>query len=387
MLRLKSTAFVLSICFALGQSAVANVFEEQDTPASTPEPAVPVAAEKVDDEDEPEKLEQLVEELEETKSGSMGIVPALTSIFQIPKKMHIRNPDAPVPPEDDIEYNRFFPIGAEEALRRGFLLPRPVGLAFAAVNTTSRQQFTQLEVAVGVDVVPPPDTPLKPIPFVNVDTEAETDTLQLTLDTWVLPFLNVFASYGKADGTANADVVIDLDSLPTVCRPNPLPGRPPICIGENLGGEVRLQFPVNVEPTNLTFGATAVFSKGFWFGAGTVSRTLSIAKKDTSDIRSWRGSVRFGRRLIFGKQNILSPYIGANYTQLNTRVSGTTRLRDALPGGQDLTVRYKGKVENLDELAPSIGLNIGLRNGMNFNLEYNRADPSSQFLFSVQQRF
>ncbi|MGI9233501.1 MAG: autotransporter outer membrane beta-barrel domain-containing protein, partial [Woeseiaceae bacterium] len=126
---------------------------------------------------------------------------------------------------------------------------------------------------------------------------------------------------------------------------------------------------------------------GYWFGSGTVSRTLSIADKDTTDIRSWRGGVRFGRRWLFGERNILAPYIGVNYLHLDARVSGTTRLRDALPGGEDLTVRYTGLVENLDEMSGAFGLGIGLKNGMNFNLEYNRNDPSDQLLLSIQQRF
>ena len=49
--------------------------------------------------------------------------------------------------------------------------------------------------------------------------------------------------------------------------------------------------------------------------------------------------------------------------------------------------RYTGWVENLDELRGSIGLNIGLNNGLHFNLEYTRNSPSDQLLLTMRKRY
>ena len=325
-----------------------------------------------------------------TNLKSHGIIPALGVLFKVPEEGRLRYPDAPIPAEGDVVYNRALPIGAEAVLRRGFVLPRPYGLSLIGVHNRGEQLFNELSVAVGIDTVPPADTPLKSIPFVNVETLSVTDSIQLKGDMWVWPFLNVYASVGKIKGTADVNVVVDLDSLPTVCRPNPIPGRPPICVGENLAGQVNLQFPIKVEPTTATIGTTGVYSYDNWFGTVTLNGTVTISAKDTSDVRSWGGGARIGRRWFFGRRDVskvFSPYLGATYTDVDTRISGTTRLTDALPDGSDITVRFEGRVQNEDKWAGALGFNLGFRQGISLQGEWNKSSASERYVLSLEQRF
>ncbi len=268
-------------------------------------------------------------------------------------------------------------------------MPRPTGVSLIYVRNVGTQDITDIDIALGIDAMPPPGTPLSKVPFIDVVSTSTTESAQVKADLWLLPFLNVYGVLGDVQGRADLLVNLDFDSVTPVCRPNPVPFRPPICVGERLGGQQQLFFPTKVSATTLTLGATGVYGVDNWFFTATLNGTLTVSSKDKTDIKSWGGSARVGRRWIYGDNNILAPFLGVSYTDVDTRIQGTATLRGALPGGGDLNARYDVQLDNRDKLLAVVGFNFGFNNGWSAVAEYNwlPGTNSDRAVFAVERRF
>ena len=320
-----------------------------------------------------------------------GILPQLSVALRLPENYRLYDPDEPTAPDEPPEYNRRFPIGGAEVIKRGYALPLPIGVSIIGVNNVQDQDITELNIALGKGVVPPEGTELRPFPAVTIASTSDTDSLQVKADLWVLPFLNIYATLGKITGDASVTVNIDLADAEEICIPNPLPtppgqpDRPPICSDFDQTGSFLLPITSSVDRNSATLGILGAFSIGRWFGTVTGSYTDSFGGK-ASDIDNISASVRAGRRLIFGENNLLTPYFGISYLELDTRVQGVATLGDAFPDGDDLNVRYDIQLNNVDKYSGVLGLGIGLANGFGMQFEGNKSANSERLVLSFEKR-
>ena len=321
-----------------------------------------------------------------------GVLPQLGVALKLPDGVQLYNPEGPRAPDEPLSYNRLFPIGAEKLINQGYALPLPGGISVIGIHNRQGQRITDLSVAMGKGVIPPEGEPLVSIPFVDIDSFSVTNSGQVKADIWVLPFLNIFGTVGKVEGEADLKVNINLDDVPTMCVPNPVPSppgqpeRPPICIGNKFDGTVTLPLTSGIDLTSLTLGATGAYSVGSWFGSLTASATETYGD-DSSDIKSLSAGFRAGRRFAFGNGHIVSPYTGISYLDIDTRISGTATLEDAFSDGDELSVRYDAYLENLDKFAGVLGINVGFRNGTSIMAELNKSARSERILIAGQFRF
>lgn len=307
-----------------------------------------------------------------------GILPQLGVLLKLPESFQLRYPEGPVISETPIVYDRKLPFFGQRAIDRGYSLPLPLGVALIGVHNTQLQSLTDLEVALGKGSPPPPGSPLVPIPFVNLENVvSSTDSAQVKFDAWILPNVNFFGSLGKVDGTANLDVIVDLDAL--------FP--PPICTPLSPCGLASANFTAGIDARTLTAGITAVHGWDNYFLTGTVSATDTIASSSDTIVRSVTAGVRFGRHWIVGPNTIFAPYVGVSYLDYDQTIEGTTRLPDAFPDGDSLDVRYRARSTNVDKYSGVIGLNIGFENGMGLQMEYNKSPNGERFVLSATQRF
>lgn len=318
--------------------------------------------------------------------AATGILPQLGIILAVPDDYKLYDPDGPRPPDEYIEYDRTFPIWGEKLINRGYKLPLPIGISIIGVHNTQDQTITDLNLAIGKGAAPPEDVELRPFPAVSIDSESITQSAQLKADLWVLPFLNVFASIGKITGDASVNVLIDLADAPTICIPNPIPTRPPICSDNTFSDSFLLPIRSQIDRTSATLGLTGAYSIGRWFAAITGSYTDTYGDTAT-DIDSINASIRAGRRLFFGTGTLLTPFFGINYLDINTRVQGVSTLKNAFPDGDDLNVRYDVQVDNTDKYAGILGFTLGFTNGFGIQFEWNKSENSERFVLSGDFRF
>jgi hypothetical protein len=108
-------------------------------------------------------------------------------------------------------WNYKLPFLAQRVVDMGFELPNPYGVAI--IPARIRQDLTLENLAIGING--PPD---REIDFVDFGTPSvENSALQLKLDAWIFPFLNVFTTVGVFDGDANIPLKFDgVDLFPSI---------------------------------------------------------------------------------------------------------------------------------------------------------------------------
>ncbi len=309
---------------------------------------------------------------------SDGILPQLGILLKFPDNLQLRNPRNTQTAAEPVTYDRKLPFFGQQAVDRGFALPLPFGISVIGVKNSQLQEITDPAVALGKGFAPPPGTPLVPIPFVTLENViSRTSSMQVKLDAWVLPNVNVFGSVGRVNGTADLDVVVDLDQI--------FP--PPVCTPISPCGTATGHFVAGIDATTLTIGATAVHGWDNFFLTGTGSFTDTIGKKSDTTVRSVSASVRFGRQWIVGQKTVFAPYIGISYLDYDEEIEGVTGLPNAFPDGDSLEVRYRAQSTNVDKYSGVIGLNVGFQNGMGIQAEYNKNQSGERFVLSSVIRF
>ena len=307
-----------------------------------------------------------------------GILPQLGLALRLPDNLQLRYPDAPVPTDDPVVYDRVLPFFGQAAVDRGYTLPLPFGVSVIGVENSQAQEITDVAVALGKGAPPPPGSELKDLPFVALENVvSDTRTKQIKLDAWILPNVNVFGAIGRVNGTANLDVVVDLDAA--------FP--PPICTPIDPCGTVSANFDAGVNATTVTLGASAVYGWDNYFLVGTAAFTDTLGDSSDTVIRSVTGSLRFGRNWMVGNGISLAPYVGVSYLDYEEEIEGVTKLDDAFPDGDSLDVRYRATSTNTDKWSGVIGLNMGFRNGVSVQGEYNKSPGGDRVLLSLVQRF
>jgi hypothetical protein len=100
------------------------------------------------------------------------------------------------------EPRSFFPLLADEALKRGYELPLPYGASLVVTGLANREiEVTDVRLDLdGAPVLPQAD-------FVNLGSSSDVFNANLKFDIFVLPFLNVYALlgyvYNESETTAN----------------------------------------------------------------------------------------------------------------------------------------------------------------------------------------
>jgi hypothetical protein len=171
-------------------------------------------------------------------------------------------------------------------------LPRTYGIGVDAL--TMRQQYNVRTVDIGLPglVVTDPSV---------LDVDSKIDHLDIKLDAWIFPFLNVFAIAGTLDGETTVD--LSNISLPQI----------PVPLGA-----------VNIDYDGTVFGAgfTAVYGQRDWFGSLTATYTDPSLDGDfTSSVDTVSLQPRLGKRYKSG-----SWWVGATYLATDESHSGTISL-------------------------------------------------------------
>ena len=275
-------------------------------------------------------------------------------------------------------WDRKLPFLAQRVIDLGYDLPLPFGVSLIYGNVEQDMLLDSLSVGLN-------GSDKQPFEFVSFENAvAKNDTVQLKLDAWLFPFMNVFGLVGKIDGEAPVDVLLDgngmLDILGITC-----PSPDPLC--PFLTDRV-ITLPITAPFSGNTYGLGTVLAGGWnnWFVALPVSATYADMDTTETEGLAITATPRFGRLFNSERNGSFALFAGGNYLHAELDVSGTVFL--PVPGGDDLRVDYDIKQKNKDNWNLVVGGNWDITRRWSVALEYNGFIGSREALFgSASFRF
>jgi hypothetical protein len=270
------------------------------------------------------------------------------------------------------------PFLAQKVIDLGYDLPLPYGIGLTYVKVDQDMLLDNLEVGIN-------GAEKEPFEFVAFENaSAENDSVQLKLDAWLFPFMNVFALLGKIDGQAPMDVILDgngmLDQLEINCS-GPPPNNP-LC---NLLQDETFTLPIKAPFSGKTYGVGTVLAGGWenWFVTLPFSFTYADMDTTNTDGIAITFTPRFGRVLNLGNKGNLALYAGGNFLKAEFTVTGTV----STPEG-NLVIDYTIEQSNKDRWNLLLGYNWDFNKRWSWFLEYDGFIGSREaFITSVTRRF
>jgi len=276
------------------------------------------------------------------------------------------------------KWDHKLPFFAQKIIDKGFDLPLPYGIGLTFARVDQENLIDDLEVGInGRD-----KEPFQFVSFENVTSES--NSLQLKLDTWLFPFMNVFALLGKMEGDAPVDVILDgndmLDHLEINCS-GPLPN--PLC---TLLQDQTITLPtIPADFSGWTYGVGTVLAGGWnnWFFALPISFTYVDMDTTKSEGIATTITPRIGRIFNIGNWGNLSLYGGGNYLKTELTITGQV----STPGGE-LVIDYTIQQENTDRWNLVTGANWDINKRWSLMAEYNGFIGSREaVIVSIGTRF
>jgi len=254
------------------------------------------------------------------------------------------------------------PFMAQKVIDMGYDLPLPYGLKLSYVNVDQEQLLTDLWVGFnGSEKVP-----LDWVAFDNAFSE--NDTVQLIFDTWVFPFMNVFAILGKIDGQAPVDVLIEgngfLDQLGIDCS------RPGNFLACSLLQDKDFVLPITADFEGNNYGIGVNFAGGWKGFFVTLPMSWVYADMKTSDTNGavFSASPRVGKVFNLESKGNLALYIGGSYLNSDLTATGSYPV---LAIDEDFTIDYRIDQQNKDPWNAVVGANWDFNSRWSLQAEYN----------------
>ena len=280
------------------------------------------------------------------------------------------------------KWNRKLPFLAQNVIDLGYDLPLPFGIGLVYANVDQDIILTELEVGFY-------GSEKEPFEFVAFENaSADSESVQLKLDAWLFPFMNVFGLIGRVQGDAIMDVLLDgngmLDKLGVTCSPPPPPQDPRCAVLQ----DNTITLPIVSPFDGMTYGIGTVLAGGWNNWLVTLPISFTYADTDSTDTEGFVTTVspRFGRLLNLDQYGKLALFAGGNYMHAKLDVSGTYFL--PIPGDDDLEINYDIKQENADEWNLVLGGNWDINKTWSVMAEYNGFIGSREaFIASIGFRY
>lgn len=257
-------------------------------------------------------------------------------------------------------WTRRLPFLAQEVIDQGFNLPLPYGAGVTYASVESLIGLTGLEVGFF-------DQPQEPYEFVGFENSSiDTQTYQIKLDTWVFPFMNVFALLGKVDGRVRMDVLVDgngmLDQIGTNCD---RVIKPPLCL---VLQDKDFVLPVDAPISSESYSLGMLLAGGFgnWFATIPVSASYAKPADAVTEGFSWTITPRAGYIVKLPDLGNLALYAGGNYLKAKMTVEGVFRSPE-----DNLVINYTAEQENRGRWNLVLGANWDISRSLSLQFEYN----------------
>lgn len=257
----------------------------------------------------------------------------------------------------------------------GFELPLPFGISI--VPATFEQDLTLRDLSLGLQGEADRD-----IEAINFESPYVRNTaLQLKLDAWLFPFMNVFATVGRVDGRATVPLtVLGADLVPQQCD-RPL-GTPDLC-----DKELSATAKPNYDGTNWSIGTTLAMGWKQFFVVLPIVYAVSDINILETDVDALNISPRFGINVDLKSYGDLSVFLGATYLKAEVEVAGDITFDTGSGSDSGTTLSYRLIEENSDAWNAALGANWQMTPAWGVMLEIGGGGTRNDVIAGVTYRF
>lgn len=282
------------------------------------------------------------------------------------------------------KWDRSLPFFAQSVIDLGYDLPKPFGVSIMPVVMRQDIVLTNLDVSIN-------NGPVSNVDFVDFgQPTSDSNTLQLKLDAWLFPFMNIFGSFGWVEGSANMPVIfkggdlMEAAGVGAQCDGGPL--QPEFCV-RTIAALVNPKF----RGKTFTVGANLATGWEKMFVVLPFSYTWTDLEGKDDRVEAYTISPRIGVTSDVGTWGAMSTYIGATYLDstnvvvdtffVDTSNSGVPELGNAIP------LDYKINQTNKDKWNYLIGFSWSFSRTWSAQAEAGFGGSRSNFISSLSYRF
>jgi len=280
--------------------------------------------------------------------------------------------------EEPRVWEHSLPFFAQDVIDMGFDLPLPYGIGITAVTLRQDLLLDDLEVGFNGGGT----RPIKAVTFDNA--EAKTTTVQIKVDAWLFPFMNVYAVLGSIDGKAPMELTIDgdeaLDANGIDCSKPIL--NPPLCILQ--GKSLTVPVEAAYHGTNVGIGTVLAGGWGDYFVVLPITYIVADLNIADSRIDTLNVSPRVGKMFDLHDKGKLSVYIGATYLDVDLVIAGSLPI--STPGG-GATIDYKIHQTNKDKWNAVVGENWDINKYWSWTFEVGFAGSRENIITALVRRY
>ncbi|MGB0936866.1 MAG: hypothetical protein ACPGTQ_05385 [Colwellia sp.] len=274
---------------------------------------------------------------------------------------------------------RVLPFFAQNVLDLGFELPKTFGLAI--IPNVIAQDLTLTDLKVGLN-----GSEMVDMDFVQFGSaRADNSNLQIKADVWLFPFLNLYATYGKMNGSAATPISIEGKDLIEF-------------LGGSCGGVLSpkacdktltsIAVP-EYHGSNVSLGFTLAMGWDRFFVALPVTYVVTDLNILEDNVKAFQVSPRIGLSSDAGDLGTMSTFFGFSYLHAELDVAGKLSFDTSdLPGGIPTTeLDFIINQENTDKINYLIGFNWDVSKTWSFHSEAGFGGTRESFIASATYRF
>jgi len=276
---------------------------------------------------------------------------------------------------EQVVWEHRLPFLAQKVVDLGFELPNPYGVAL--IPARIRQDLILDNLFIGLNG--PPDTE---IDFVDFGTpRVENNALQLKLDAWVLPFLNVFTTVGVFDGDADIPLTIEgSDLFPTLCSITP---NAPQCV-RTYSAAARPSY----KGENISLGINLAMGWDRFFVAIPITYAWTDVDIIDTTVTALNITPRIGMTGDMGNRGTVAVFMGATYLSAEVDLAGSITFdTPGGPDGETTTLSFIINQRNKDRWNYLIGFNWDMNKNWSVLAEGGFGGSRENFIAGVTYRF
>jgi hypothetical protein len=213
-------------------------------------------------------------------------------------------------PDPDKKWQTLFPFFADDAEKKGHILPHAIGVTPGFYYGRRHITTSDAKLSISRATIPADN-------LTKIKVKSREKNWSVRIDTWVFPFLSVYALGGYTRQYTDAEIGVDLlDRI------------------RSMRGAGRKAFRISVDLTGITYGGGVTLVGGYknYFAAFDTNYTISALRGDlvfgnrlSPQVRAHLCSVRLGWRKQY-RDSRLNLWIGETYWDTTNMIRGNPEI-------------------------------------------------------------